>query len=112
TSFARLPVSVLAVTDERGNKLPYTIFPEYVKTVKGVVAITYTYAPENKAISGNSDYGGRVSARLLAYGVASEYCLIAGLYDEALSWDKKYKDALLCACASNKPHVIRSRRWV
>lgn len=113
TSFLHTPVSVLSVTDERGNKIPYTVFPEYIKTdARGTVVVTYSYAPPTKLIGGESEYGARVPQRLFAYGVACEACLIAGLYDEASAWDKKYKDALLCAYSRNRPHVIRSRRWV
>ena len=112
TSFLHAPVTILSVTDEYGNKLPFTIFPEYVKTRAGTSVITYSYAPETKRLDDCSEYGSRVSERLLSYGVACEYCLISGLYDEAVVWDKKYKDALLCAHSANRPHVIRSRRWV
>lgn len=113
TSFLHTPVSVLAVTDLRGNKLSYTVFPEYIRTDgSGALIVTYSYAPESKTIGGETEYGARVPERLFAYGVACEACLIEGLYDEATAWDKKYKDALLCAYSRNRPHVIRSRRWV
>ena len=112
SSFLHTPVTILSVTDEYGNKLPFTIFPEYVKTHKGTAVITYAYSPRTKAMEDGSEYGARVPERLLSYGVACEYCLVSGLYDEALLWDKKYKDALLCAHSASRPHVIRSRRWV
>ncbi len=112
TAFLRTPVSILSVTDEYGNKLPYTAFPEYLRTRAGTSVITYSYSPETKRLSDPSEYAARVPERLLSYGVACEYCLISGQYDEALVWDKKYKDALLCAHASTRPRVIRSRRWV
>lgn len=112
TSFLRQPVSILSVTDEYGNKLPYTVFPEYLRTRAGTSVVTYSYSPESKRLCDHSEYAARVPERLLAYGVACEYCLISGLYDEAIVWDKKYKDALLCAHSASRPRVIRSRRWV
>lgn len=112
TVLKRTPVSVLSVTDEYGNKLPFTIYPEYIRTSTGAKVIVYTYAPEVKQLTDNCEYGNRLSVRLLSYGVACEYCLINGRYEEALLWDRKYKDALLCVAALNKPHVVRSRRWI
>lgn len=112
TSFLRAPVAVLSVTDEYGNKRPFTIFPEYVKTCAGTAVVTYAYAPETKRLDDVGEYGARASERMMAYGVACEYCLVSGLYAEAVVWDKKYKDALFCAQSASRPHVIRSRRWV
>lgn len=112
TAFSKTPISILSVTDDRGNKLPYEIFPEYLTTSAGDVYVTYTYAPESKNANSPCSYSGRVSKRLLAYGVATEYCLINGLYEEAVMWDKKYKDALLCISSANKPKIVRARRWV
>lgn len=40
------------------------------------------------------------SPRLFAYGIAAEYCLACGLFEEAAVWDKKYKDALTAAYRS------------
>jgi hypothetical protein len=112
TAFLRTPVSITGVTDVYGNKLPYTIFPTYLQTAKGRVAVTYSYAPTEKVLSSESEFVARASKNLLAFGVAGEYCLMKGLYEEAVVWDKKFRDALLCACAQNSPRVVRSRRWV
>lgn len=112
TVLTHTPVSVLSVTDTYGNKLPFTIYPEYVQTKSGARVIDYTYAPTAKTLTGNCEYGNRVSLRVFAYGVACEYCLINGRYEEALVWDRKYKDALLCVAALNRPHIVRARRWV
>jgi hypothetical protein len=112
TSFLRTPVSITGVTDVYGEKLPYTIFPTYLQTRKGLAVVTYSYSPVEKMLSDESEFAARASKNLLAFGVAGEYCLLKGLYEEAVVWDKKYRDALLCACAQNSPHVVRSRRWV
>ena len=112
TAFSRFPVSVSAVTDEYGNALPYYVFPEYLKVRTGKAVVAYSYAPAVKSLSDECEYRTGVSARLIAYGVACEYCLVDGRYEEAVTWDKKYKDALLCAASAVRPRVVRSRRWV
>ncbi len=48
-----------------------------------------------------------ISPRVLAYGVAAEYCVTEGL-DEAETWDKRYKSALSLAA---RPKInIKARR--
>lgn len=112
SSFSHSPVSVLGVTDEWGNRVPFDIFPEFIKTVEGTLVVTYTYSPVKKTATEHTEYDARVPAHLLSYGVACEYCLIGGRYEESLVWDRKYKDALLCICSVNRPRAVRARRWV
>lgn len=104
-------VRILRVTDEGGNAAPFKLFPSYLKTQPGRVRIEYTYTPEKKTVEDKSDYEILASPRLFAYGIAAEYCLACGLFEEAAVWDKKYKDALTAAYRSRPSRVIRSRRW-
>ncbi|MBQ7227963.1 MAG: hypothetical protein IJX05_06155 [Clostridia bacterium] len=48
-----------------------------------------------------------ISDRVIAYGVAAEYCITQGL-DEAELWDERYKSAL--AMAKRKRISISARR--
>ena len=96
---------------EGGNAAPFKLFPSYLKTQPGRVRIEYTYTPEKKTAEDKSDYEILASPRLFAYGIAAEYCLACGLFEEAAVWDKKYKDALTAAYRSRPSRVIRSRRW-
>lgn len=48
-----------------------------------------------------------VSERVLAYGVAAEYCVTEGL-DEAVTWDARYKDGI--AAAARPKTKIAARR--
>lgn len=111
-AFSRTIVRIVKVTDEWGNDAPFTLFPEYLKTQGGKCKIRYAYAPEKKELDGESDYHLYVSARLLAYGMAMEYALARGMFEEASVWDKKYKDAITATYRANPCRVIRSRRWV
>lgn len=110
-ALSRSVVRVLRVTDEWGNKAPFRLFPEYLKTLPGKVRVLYTYTPKEKTLSDDSDFILQVSPRLLGYGMASEYCLAAGLFEEAAVWEKKYKDALTAAYRSGSSKTLRSRRW-
>ena len=81
-------------------------------TGSGSVTIDYTYVPEQPKISDETAFSDKVSARLLAFGVANEYLLTAGRYAEAAVWEKKYRDALSAAGLSRRKLCVRARRWV
>ena len=109
--FTRAPVRILRVCDEGGKSCTFKLFPEYVKTQSGKVKVTYTYAPNEKTLDGESDYKAQASVRLFAYGIAAEYALASGMFEDASVWDKKYKDAIEAAYRSTPSRVMRSRRW-
>ena len=108
----RSAVRVLAVTDGQGNDLPFTLFPEFVKTEAGKVRIRYSFTPEEKAISEKSEFTLYASKRLFVYGMAAEYCVETGAFEEAAVWDKKYKDAIKAAYRAHSAKKIKARRWV
>lgn len=111
SALSRRPVRILRVTDPQGAAVPFRLFPSRLKTQPGEVRVSYTYTPEKKNEDGDSDYVLQASERLFAYGMASEYCLSSGLFEEAEAWDKKYKDALTAAYRARPARVMRSRRW-
>ena len=106
------PVRILKITGKIGGELDFTLFPEYVKTEAGKLKVRYTYAPTEKTIDDECDFALGVSTRLVAYGVASEYALAVGLYEEANVWEKKYKDAISAVYRLKRAKPIKSRRWV
>ncbi|MBQ8309068.1 MAG: hypothetical protein IJX96_04465 [Clostridia bacterium] len=111
SSLSRSVVRILRVCDEWGNDAAFKLFPDYLKTQGGKVAIRYTYTPKEKTVDGVSDFASNVSLRLFAYGIAAEYSLASGLFEDAALWDKKYKDAITAAYRSNPCRRLRSRRW-
>ncbi len=104
-------VRIVGATDEWGNKLSFTLFPDRIRLQPGRVKITYTYTPQEKDINGEADDNRKASVRLFAYGVAAEYCLATGLYEESGVWEKKYKQAIEGAYRSSIGRKINSRRW-
>ena len=111
SSLSREPVRVIGVWDEWDNPVAFTLFPDYLKTQPGKVRVRYTYLPKEKTFQDESDFTLQASVRLFAYGVAAEYSLASGFFEEAAVWDKKYKDAIKAAYSAKPPRRIRSRRW-
>lgn len=114
TRFSSAPVDVLKVTDGNGKAVEFEIRPThiYLPETNGVVSVTYSYAPAPKTIAQSSEFSGKISARLLAYGVASEFSLACARYQEAAMWEKRFRDALKCVNLCRRRLSMRSRRWV
>lgn len=112
SEFSKTIVRVLKVTDEWGNNVPFKLYPEYVKAQSGRLTVTYSYAPIEKDIDGVSDFTLFVSVRHFAYGMAAEYALSMGLFEEAAVYSKKYKDAIAATYRLSPSKKIRARRWV
>lgn len=112
--FASAPVDILGVTDGAGRAVEFEArtMNIYLPAEYDKVTVTYSYAPAQKEIDGVSDFSGKVSARLLALGVAAEFCLTASRFSEAAMWDKRFRDALRAAGIIRRKLSMRSRRWV
>lgn len=54
----------------------------------------------------------RVTVRMLCYGIIAEYYLISGMYEDAVTWDKRFKDSLAACSYGRKEHRVRQRRWL
>lgn len=110
--FLHSPIDIHAVSVNE-KKCSFKIYPSEVITDTGKVLIDYTYLPENVALNGELDYSeGKLHSRTIAYGTASEYCLISGMYEEALIWDKRYKDSLINTNRTLRSFKLPKRRWI
>ena len=111
TDFSRTPVKVVSVK-RNGRAARYVIEPEYITAADGSYTVKYEYCPARKQLDGESDYPGYpVGERLLACGVAAEYCLIEGAVEESESWESRYRGEI----ERLRPYakgVIPARGWI
>ena len=110
-SFSKRAVRIVRVMDEWGNAVPFKIFPDRIQISPQRARITYTYTPEEKGLDEEPDWQRAASVRLFALGVAAEYCLMTGQYEESAVWEKKFKDGIEAVYRATPPRAIRSRRW-
>ena len=110
-AFTHKPLCVLSVADSGGKEAAAVIFPTYIKVKNGAYNVSYTYAPDKKELDDDLPFDACVTAALVAYGVAAEYCLLAGLYEEAAVWEKKYKQAIRGAKPKARGGAMRAREW-
>lgn len=97
-----------------GKKHSFKIYPTYILLGcdDGQFDVEYEFLPSDKtALTDNIDeVGNLVDARTIAYGVASEYAYISGLFEEAKMWEEKFKNALDTK-TKLKNYAIKARRW-
>ncbi len=113
-SLSRYPVEICRVRSGDGKDVDFELRPTslVISEGTGAVTITYAYSPENKTFADECEFQGKVSARLLSFGVAGEFCLTAARYSEAAIWQKRFQDALRAADYHKRRIRVRTRRWV
>lgn len=112
TSLYRNAVRITEVVDENGQSVPFKLYASYMQVQSGNLIVRYTYTPSQKGLNESSDFSAPVSERLIAYGVAAEYCMATGLLSEAAVWDKKYKEGIEAIRRVPTAKRIQERRWV
>ncbi len=112
TSFTKPPKRIVSVSSF-GREIAFTVFHDRVETGAGVCEITYDYrSAKASSLADECEYDENVfSARVLAMGVAAEFLLVSGLYDEAATWRERYEKAIETHLIS-KSKRIRGRVWL
>lgn len=105
-------LEVCFVTNSLGEKVNFKVYPEYVKTAKGYVVIEYQYMPKPLTKSSEVFFSNnKLTERIIAYGVASEYALIENRFEESNMWDERFKQSLMVVLHP-KNLKIKKRRWL
>ena len=53
-----------------------------------------------------------LSARIYAYGVASEFLLVSGVSSDAEIWEERFKESLFMLSRKHGEHLLPKRRWL
>ncbi len=111
--FDKAPIKIKRVTD--GEKaVGWRIFPNYLMAEAEKIVVYYEYAPEQLGETDEFSYPSfDVRARLVEYGVAAEYSLVAGDAAASSVWESKYRNEIeLLMAKSNVGGRIPPRRWI
>ena len=69
----------------------------------GKVSVVYEYVPEERTDADLFDYEKTPYGKtVFCYGIAAEYCLIAGRFSEAANWESRFKNAVTAVAAPRK----------
>lgn len=102
---------ILSVKNQFGQDSEFKLYPEYIKVFGGEYTVEYEYAPENYGLTDAADFKNAVTAALLGYGVAAEYCVTQGRFEEAVLWRKRYT-AGVERVALPKSAQVKGRCWL
>ena len=95
SALSRTAREVLCVRDEKGKRVPFDARLDGVWMPRGKMCVHYIAVPAKKTLEDSLDHrDGLLDVRVLAYGVCAEFSMVSGMFEEALMWDKKYRDGL------------------
>lgn len=104
-------IEIKSVKDGEGNDVPYKINAEYVWCDRNEVYIEYDYVPREYSFGDEAGFSANVPVRIVAYGIASEYCLVMRRFSESVMWRNRFKNAV-AELFKPKNVVARRRSWV
>lgn len=102
---------ILSVKNEFGYDAEFKLYPEYVKVFGGTYTVEYEYAPSNYSLNDTVGFNDKITAALLGYGVAAEYCVTQGMFEEAVLWRTRYTEGVERVVLP-KGRTIKGRCWL
>ena len=101
------------ITDIEGKNIKFKIYDNVIMANASKANVVYTKFAKDVTLDGEcEDFSGKIPDRVLAYGVAMEYCFISSLFDEASIWENRYKNSLLVQSRNKHNAVMPKRRWL
>ena len=107
--FSKPICDVLSVKDLIGRNVKFKVYPSYVLAFANVVKVQYVYAPEKLELTCELEI--TLPEHILAAGVAREYCLRMGLYEDAEMFERRFKDGLKVMLRKKAEIKMPGRRW-
>ena len=104
STFSKTPLKIRSVfSGEEG--IGFKTGTDRIITDKkaGKVSVVYEYVPEERTDTDLFDYEKTPYGKtVFCYGIAAEYCLIAGRFSEAANWESRFKNAVTAVAAPRK----------
>ena len=112
SSLSNEVADVVNVTGDNGN-VPFEVRANgiYLEN-NGIYVVKYAVRPTVLSIDDEVALPPKITCRILCYGIIAEYYLISGMFEEAVTWDKRFKDALCAYSHGRKEHRVKQRRWM
>lgn len=112
TDFSCTPLKIKRVCDSQGRELSYNENALYLEVNASNVVVEYQFVPPNYDLNDEIGYTDtEVSCGTLAFGVAAEYSICKGAFDEAVMWHKRYVESVN-ATRKVKNTAVKERSWL
>ncbi len=111
--FLKAPLKINRVTDGK-NPIGWHIYPDYLLADAEKITVYYEYLPPRLSEDDDFYYPVfAVSPRLVEYGMAAEYFLVAGDGEGYNAWESKYREEIeMLLSRSSVKERIPPRRWI
>ena len=110
SAFKFKPLKIIMVKDRFGRKLKFRAFPDYLMVQASRAKVTYSYQPAEVNLEDEID--DNLPERVYAYGVAREYLMREGMFEDAEIFEVRFKNSLQVLLRKNSSTFLARRRWV
>lgn len=98
---------------QNGVKVKFELFPAHIRVESdGEYEVCFYTRPEPMSMDDDVPTELHLTPRVISYGIAAEYLLISGFYEEAVMYDKRFKDALIRLNSGDGAKQVKRRRWL
>ena len=104
-------INIFALKGSFGQNVRYKAYPNYIEVFGHAKKITYSFLPCDLALSDTVELNCGLSARIYAYGMASEYLLFDGLGEDAEIFEERFKESLFVLARKKSELRLPKRRW-
>ncbi len=112
SSFSVSPLRIKKVEYE-GAEIPFKAYADKITTKTEKITVTYSYLfPKITALTDDVKVCDLIGERAVAYGIAAEYLLIAGLFGEAVTLRDRFEESVSSYMTTRKTPKIRKRSWL
>jgi hypothetical protein len=97
-----------------GIKVNYELYSTGIGVDEdGEYEVCYEFSPKSyeNNIDQKIELYGRITPRIVGIGAVAEYCLAFDRFDEAQTYDKMFKDALVNVVKRREKMRVKQRRW-
>ena len=110
SAFKFRPLKIFMVKDRFGRKLKFRSFPDYLMTKASKAKVTYSYQPAESSVEDEIEE--TLPERVYAYGVAREYFMREGSFEDAEIFEVRFKNSLQVLARKESSTFLARRRWV
>lgn len=114
-AYSKLGTAVYDVVEVKkdGANVKFELLPTHIRVEKdGEYEVKFYTRPATMSISDDVPIELHLTPRVISYGIAAEYLLISGFYEEAAMYDRRFKDALNRIVAGDGAKSVKRRRWL
>ena len=105
-------IKINSVTDTKGQQIKYTITGDLITTDVAPFVVCYRAVAVNQAIDDEFMFLGRaIGDDVFVYGILSEYLMRDFRFEEAQSWESKFRQAVNFRTDYKRRKLKAGKRW-